>query len=319
MAWAASIVAGGSIIGGLLSSSASSSAAKAQSQAAANATDAQLLAADKAAGATIGAAHIGAGATVAAANAAANATRDAAKIAADVQWKMYEQSRQDQLPWLKAGKKALGELEKKVYAGPGEFTESPGYQFRLDQGNKNILSNQAATGNLASGRTLKALQEYGQDYASNEYQNFLNQYYQSLAPLQSLSGLGQSTATTMGGQAISTGQGIASTYNNMGSSLAGIYSSQGSALAGIYGGMGSNLASIYQGQGNAIAQGYMNQGNIASANSINQANIWNNTLSGITSAAGYFLGNQNPQFGSPAWYTPSSANTMPGSSMQYIT
>ncbi|OQB35400.1 MAG: hypothetical protein BWY09_02317 [Candidatus Hydrogenedentes bacterium ADurb.Bin179] len=41
--------------------------------------------------------------------------------------------------------------------------------------------------------------QYGQDIATNDYQNFLNRYYRSLQPLQTLSGMGQN-AVVQGGQ-----------------------------------------------------------------------------------------------------------------------
>ena len=93
----------------------------------------------------------------------------------------------------------------------------------------------------------------------------------------------------MGGQAVGTGNAIAGTIMTG----AGQQSAAYQGMAGIYGATGNNLASIYQGQGNAMAQNYMNQGNIAAASSINNANIWNNAISGVTSAAGYFLGHNN--------------------------
>src|SRR5262245_21910186 len=42
------------------------------------------------------------------------------------------------------------------------FQTDPGYQFRLDQGNENVLRNQARTGQLASGATNLDLLNYGQ-------------------------------------------------------------------------------------------------------------------------------------------------------------
>lgn len=56
---------------------------------------------------------------------------------------------------------------------PGyEFnTTDPSYQWRLDQGSENINRNAAASGSLASGNVLAALQDYGQHQASTEFQN----------------------------------------------------------------------------------------------------------------------------------------------------
>jgi hypothetical protein len=248
---------------------------------------------DSASQAQLDAAHVSAGAMIKAAGASAEATikgasisASAAKYAADIQWQMYEQARTDQLPWLQAGGRALGTLEGMVNAGPGEFTESPGYQFRLDQGNKNILANQSATGNLASGRTLKALQDYGQDYASFEYDKFLSQYYQSLSPYQSLAGVGLSSAQNIGGMGVQTGYGIGQTTMTGAGQQAGAYNS----LAGIYGNLGNQLAANYMGQGSAIANNYMQQGNIAAQNSIAQGNIWGGVVNDIAMGIGKYYG-----------------------------
>lgn len=47
----------------------------------------------------------------------------------------------------------------------------PGYQFRLKQGTEALEGSAAARGGLFSGQTGKDLQQYGQDLASQEYQN----------------------------------------------------------------------------------------------------------------------------------------------------
>lgn len=96
----------------------------------------------------------------------------------------------------------LGMLE----TGPGEFEESPGYQFRLQEGVKALQRSAAASGNLLSGKTGKALVRYGQEYGAGEYQNFLNRYYQKLEPLQRLVAGGQSAAAGQGAAGIAAGQ-----------------------------------------------------------------------------------------------------------------
>lgn len=113
--------------------------------------------------------------------------------------RQFDLSREDLAPWRTAGVNALGTLVSKVNAGPGTFTESPGYQFRLGEGQKTIERSAAAKGNVLGGAALKGLTRYGQDYASNEYQNWLNQYYQSLTPYQSLAGIGQTATNTQVG------------------------------------------------------------------------------------------------------------------------
>jgi len=51
---------------------------------------------------------------------------------------------------------------------------STGYQFGLDQGSQAITGNSAAKGLLNSGSTLKALDQFGTDYASTKYQDYLD-------------------------------------------------------------------------------------------------------------------------------------------------
>lgn len=302
-----------SVISGIMNSNSSKDNAETMSNAQIQSTQMQIDAANAAAGAQIQAAEMGAGAMIQSAEIGAGAVTDAAKIAAEMQWKMYAQSREDQLPWMKAGSQALGQLQSKIAKGPGEFVEDPGYQFRLEEGNKNLLAKAAATGNLQSGRTGKALTEYGQDYASNEYDKFINRYYQSLAPLQSLAGLGQSTATNMGNQGIGVGNNLANIYSNQGNQLAGIASQTGSGLASLYQNSGNALANQYMNVGNIGAQGAMNLAGYAAQGNAGSANAWSGALnSGFNTLAQYY-GNKptNNYYGSGNgmnWntYTPSS-------------
>jgi len=69
-------------------------------------------------------------------------------------------------PYAQAGVNALWNLTN------GNFQADPGYQFRLNQGTSAIEASRAASGGLFSGATGKALGEYGQNFASNEYGNW---------------------------------------------------------------------------------------------------------------------------------------------------
>jgi hypothetical protein len=55
-----------------------------------------------------------------------------------------------------------------------EAMATPGYQFRLQQGQRALEQSAAARGVLNTGGTLKDLLQYGQDFASNEYGNVYN-------------------------------------------------------------------------------------------------------------------------------------------------
>lgn len=53
--------------------------------------------------------------------------------------------------------------------GAADFQKDPGYDFRMREGQKSVENSAAARGMQLSGATLKAMQRFGQDFASNEY------------------------------------------------------------------------------------------------------------------------------------------------------
>lgn len=93
-----------------------------------------------------------------------------------------------------------------IQKGPGEFEESPSYQFALSEGLRAQQRAASATGRLGSGAYLRDATKYAKNLASEEYQNFLNRYYQSLNPYFSLAGLGQISATNTANAAGQYGQ-----------------------------------------------------------------------------------------------------------------
>jgi hypothetical protein len=157
--------------------------------------------------------------------------------------RQYDVSREDYAPWRTTGSNALKLLEAKINAGPGEFTTSPGYESRLAEGQKAVERAASARTGVLGGESEKALLRYNQDYASNEYSNFLNQYYQSLTPLQSAAGLGltaTSGTTAAGSNATNV---IAQLLQNSGQAQAAGILNQANATSGaIQSGMNNALS-----------------------------------------------------------------------------
>jgi|DEB0MinimDraft_4_1074332.scaffolds.fasta_scaffold03278_2 hypothetical protein len=80
------------------------------------------------------------------------------------------------------------------------FEGSPGYQFRLEEGQKAIDNAAAARGMLRSGGRAKAMERYGQGFASNEFGNEFNRR-------AALAGIGQAaTGNSANLSAALTGQ-----------------------------------------------------------------------------------------------------------------
>ena len=140
---------------------------------------------------------------------------------------------------LGANKKAPGYGSLAKNFGMSDFQADPGYAFRMREGLKALDRQAAARGGLISGGALKAAQNYGQDLASQEYQNAYNRYQTNrtnlLNPLQSLAGAGQTSANTIGNAAENFGM-------------------QGSNALG---GAGTAQANAIQNAANARASGYL--------------------------------------------------------------
>lgn len=259
------------------------------------ATGTALLAgAALAGGAAIYSSNKAASAQTQAASQAAQVTSESSDKAIDAQMQQFYQNREDLAPWRETGTEALNYLNKLVKEGapeftapgetdyskalkamgmgPGEFKASPGYDFRLNEGVKALDRSASAKGTLRSGAQTKQIQRFGQDYASGEYDNFLNQwfqkagflssadidelnkyyttanflqnqYYNKLKPYQSLAGVGQSAAeqtAAMGSQAgtnvanirMNEGAGISNALLNAGNARASGYTNMANAVTG---------------------------------------------------------------------------------------
>ena len=116
----------------------------------------------------------------------------------------------------------------------GDFVASPGYQFRMDQSLKAIERSAAARGGLRSGATMKALNDYAQGTASDEFARYTGQ-------LGALAGIGQSAnqANQQAGAQYAANQ--AQTNAQMGAARSSAYQNTGNAINNTVG----NLAGMY--------------------------------------------------------------------------
>lgn len=63
---------------------------------------------------------------------------------------------------------------EEILALQDDFVKSPGYEFRLQEGLRGTEAGVATRQGAASGAAMKALNRYGQNFGSNEWNNFLN-------------------------------------------------------------------------------------------------------------------------------------------------
>lgn len=118
------------------------------------------------------------------------------------------------------------------------FKQSPGYQFRLEEGLKARERSAASKGMQISGPQMKSLTRYAQGFASEEFGNWYNQ-------MARLASVGQTST----GQLASLGAGAAATAG-------------GALERG-----GTAMATGIRGAGDARASGYLAQGT-------QEANMW---------------------------------------------
>lgn len=232
--------------------------------------------------AEVWAAAVGAGAALygaynqaQAAKSAGRRSSNAADAATAEQRREYDQTRQDQMPWLNTGKAALNRLaglynlndnygannfsgtvgtpgyETGSLAGPVEgnssqynqFYQSPDYQFSLHQGLQGLDRSAAARGGLYSGGHQADVLNYAEGLASQNYNNYANR-------LAGLAGIGQSTATNLGNMGAQT----ASRIGNIG----------------------------------------LNNAQLQNQSSYDSTNAWTNGLNSLMGLAGQYFGNRAP-------------------------
>lgn len=141
--------------------------------------------------------------------------------------------------------------------------DDPSYQWRLQQGEQALARSAAAHGRSMSGATMKAISNYGQNAASQEYQNAFNRFQADRSSragiLSDLAGRGLAASA----QQANYGIGGATYGGNL------KYQTATDQSRNILGGA-NTVASLQANNGQAIAAGDMGA-----------AQAWNGMLSGI--------------------------------------
>jgi len=204
-----------------------------------------------------GSALLGANAAKSAAKTQAAATDRAGEVQKEtvdqqiaLQREMFNKQMELQQPYQQAGVNALNKLQGMAdytLFGPEQFSKDPGYGFRMNEGMKALDRQAAARGGLISGGALKAAQRFGQDLGSQEYQNAFNRYQieraAKLGPYQSLAGVGQTAANTMGANAGQFGSNVGNALGSYGTNVGNLITSGGAARASGYVGGANALTS----------------------------------------------------------------------------
>jgi len=190
-----------------------------------------------------GAALAGAGASIYGSSQAAGAQSDAANSATNAEMAMYNQTRNDLMPYNTAGKNALGAWNSLMGLGGGTIDPAlmqktlenlPGYQFTLGQGLKSTQNSAAARGLGSSGAALKGAANYATGLANSQYMNYANQLMGGAQLGENAAAqtgaFGTQTANSVGNNMIGAGNAQAAYYNSIGNSVNGAANN----VAGMY-------------------------------------------------------------------------------------
>lgn len=167
-----------------------------------------------------------------AADKAADAQVQSGEMAIGEMRRQYDQTRQDNMPWLQAGGKAIGDLYAMTQPGY-DHTTSPGYQFRLGEGLRAVENSAAARGVLQSSGTLFGVNDRAQDYAADDFDRSFNRR-------ASIAAGGQQVAGTLGQLGANNSANIGNVMQGQGNARASGYVGQANAMNNMFG----NLATI---------------------------------------------------------------------------
>lgn len=121
----------------------------------------------------------------------------------------------------------------------------PGYAFRLAEGQKALERSASAKGMSLSGAQQKALTSYGQGMGSQEYMNSYNRYNTDQSNLfnrlSGISGTGQQQSQALGTMGMNTAGNIGNIQTGLGNALGASALAQGNA----WGGMANQLGSMW--------------------------------------------------------------------------
>lgn len=216
-------------------------------------------------------------------------------------------------PYQRAGRNASTQMadlqglngRQAQNAAMRSYQQSPGMQYALDQAERAITRNAAATGGLGGGNVLRALQENAVGIAQQDYNNYFNQLSgmanQGMNANQIGAGLsGQqanlsaqipmNTAALQSGNAMNAGMQNAANWMTGGMNSANLFGNAGNNIANMRYNTGVNMSNQTQGTAGALANLVNNQGlNLSDIIGQGAANAAN-----ITSGAGQWnAGNLN--------------------------
>ena len=198
-------------------------------------------------------------------------------------------------PYASQGPDALAALQGNAYDEwqGGSFkaptlTDDPGYQFRMNEGQKALERSAAARGTTGGGAFSKALMRYGQDFGSQEYgkayQRSADEYDRTYGQFQDRSNQRWnrlSQLTDLGYDAAGRQAGYDQNYGDR------LYGAEGDFARGNVG--------VNQWQAGNVGDTQLRAGDVNAAGTVGATNAWNDTIQGVTDKFGSYMASRAPQ------------------------
>ena len=179
---------------------------------------------------------------------AASTQAAAADAASATELAMYNQTRDDLMPYQELGNAAIADMAaNRDYFNDdftfGDFLKSEDYQgmfgFGMQEGTKALDRTAAATGGALGGAASKALTRYGTDYTNAAFGDVWNRYNTDRTNrynrLYNLIGVGENAAAQTGNVGSLAAQGVASNTIGAGNAIAAGTVGSANAISGAIG------------------------------------------------------------------------------------
>jgi hypothetical protein len=202
-----------------------------------------------------------------AASSAARQEADAYHQAQQFEQNVYNQTSQNLSPYVGTGTNALYSMADLLGLGSGsngqgsgaldayqQYTRTPYYTFPLQQGEQGLDQSAAARGLTLSGGQMNALQQYAQNYAGQQFGNYMS-------TLSSLAGMGSSAASTLGNQGNAAANTLLSALGGAGNALGQGTTASNAALMS---GLGGSLNALTTNQNGSASTGTSTLGSLLS-------------------------------------------------------
>lgn len=193
---------------------------------------------------------------------------------------VYQQNAPNYQPFIQNGTAAANQATQMAQNGftQTQFQQSPAYAFNMQQGLQAISNAQSVRGGALSGGAMKAMNNYGQQQASNEFQNAYGRYANNINQLNQIGNQGLQATSGLASLGANYAAQMGNLQTGMGNSQASETLGKAGSFASMWGPYGQQ-AQLNQNQNqtaplSGLANGLNSLGNMFSSQGTNNPNSY---------------------------------------------